>query len=185
LKNSRSSGGSDLNFNSSSEEKEISKFSDLNFIKGNGKEKFEDQREEINSPHQTNNNPNSLISISKEVYSYLKKNIYSKSSSVTEYILENLKKTHTDLSFKNIQRRVYDAINVMNAVGIIEKKKNHLNFTGRININLKVSSNQHKINCKNIKEKIKNLTLSINSRQSEFVSRCSKVNLKIIIAVSD
>ena len=33
------------------------------------------------------------------------------------------------INFKNIQRRVYDALNVMNAIGIIEKGKNKIKFT--------------------------------------------------------
>ena len=40
----------------------------------------------------------------------------------------NLKKIN--ISFKNIQRRVYDAINVISAVGLISKYKTNLIYDG-------------------------------------------------------
>lgn len=38
------------------------------------------------------------------------------------------------ISFKNIQRRVYDAINVLSAIGIISKLKSNLIYNGEFNI---------------------------------------------------
>ena len=121
-------------------------------------------------------NPNSLISISKEVFSFLKEKTESKGSNVTEYILRHLKKSQTNLSFKNIQRRVYDAINVMNAVGIIRKDKNILVFKGKMNFTEGIKTGKTKPNdLKSLKEKIKLKRSSINNKQHELVGLCSKV----------
>lgn len=34
--------------------------------------------------------------------------------------------------FKNVQRRVYDALNVLNALGIVEKKRNNIVYKGEM-----------------------------------------------------
>jgi hypothetical protein len=138
-------------------------------------ENFLQDSEDDDSHYNSRQNPNSLISISKEVYSYLKNMKESKGSEVTEYILEHLKKSQNNLSFKNIQRRVYDAINVMNAVGIIYKDRNNLMFRGGME-NLRLASkpkprNENKV----IKEQIKNKINSINAKQHELVALCTKV----------
>ena len=67
---------------------------------------------------------NSLISISKEVFKYIKAKIQTKGSDVTNHILSILTTKGNKLNYKNIQRRVYDAINVMSAIGYgyIERK---------------------------------------------------------------
>lgn len=132
-------------------------------------------------------NPNSLISISREVYSYLREMVESKGSSVTEYILKQLKKSQTNLSFKNIQRRVYDAINVMAAVGILHKEKNNLFFKGRMNSAMssrgissrKTSRNRH--HTKFLRERIREKKITINSKQYELIGLCSKVINFILI----
>lgn len=140
-----------------------------------------DEEESLNI---CNNNPNSLISISKEVYCYLKKMKNSKGSSVTEYILQNLKTSQGSLSFKNIQRRVYDAINVMNAVGIIFKQKNNLHFKGRIKLKSPNLESKHNFKSRIIKEKTKNIASSINSKQYELIGLCAKVLFfKIVICL--
>jgi predicted CopG family antitoxin len=136
---------------------------------------FLQDSEDEDSHYNSRQNPNSLISISKEVYSYLKNMKESKGSEVTEYILEHLKKSQNNLSFKNIQRRVYDAINVMNAVGIIYKDRNNLMFRGGME-NLRLGSKpKPKNESKILKEKIKNKINSINSKQHELVALCTKV----------
>jgi predicted CopG family antitoxin len=136
-------------------------------------ENFESDDED--SHNNSRQNPNSLISISKEVYAYLKDMNESKGSHVTEYILKHLEKSQTNLSFKNIQRRVYDAINVMNAVGIIRKEKNNLLFRGGIS-NTCLGRAKNKNEKKNLKEKIKNKINSINSKQHELIGLCTKVS---------
>ncbi len=128
-------------------------------------------------------NPNSLISISKEVHHYLKEMVESKGSSVTEYILSQLRKSQTNLSFKNIQRRVYDAINVMSAVGILKKDKNDLIFKGiRGFISIPSKSKRKRVNTlKDLKEMVKQKKSLINTKQHELVGMCTKVIVNYII----
>lgn len=71
---------------------------------------------------------NSLINISKEVYKYIKNCKQTKGTDVTNHILNILSSKGNKLNYKNIQRRVYDAINVMNAIGIISKDKGLINY---------------------------------------------------------
>lgn len=155
--------------------------SDENENANNTNSDSENENETLNHNHTNSKlNPNSLISISKEVYLYLKENIESKGSSVTEYILKQLKRTQTNLSFKNIQRRVYDAINVMNAIGILKKEKNNLFFKGKMKMS-NIGSKEKKIKneSKYLKEKIRQSIVNVNSKQHELVGLSSKVKLFI------
>lgn len=133
----------------------------------------EDEEVEVDSSN-LKTNSNSLISISKEVFNFLKTKKQIKSSSVTEYILKLLKKTHFNLSFKNIQRRVYDAINVMCAIGILKKDKNNLYFQGGKSINSYILKSNKKEK-ENLREPVKNQRQQINDRQRDLVVLCSKV----------
>ena len=77
----------------------------------------------------------SLIGISKLVFEYLKNVTYTTGNEVTEHIKNKLQlKKKCQINQKNIQRRVYDAINVMCAVGLIHKNKQKIQF---LNKNLK------------------------------------------------
>jgi hypothetical protein len=120
-------------------------------------------------------NANSLISISKEVYVYLREMIESKGSNVTEYILKQLKKSQSNLSFKNIQRRVYDAINVMNAVGILHKEKNNLFFKGKMNFSSSKCKRNKNESSKYLREMVRQKRNLINSKQHELVGISAKV----------
>ena len=73
---------------------------------------------------------NSLISISREVFKFIKIKRNTKGSDVTSHILDVLSKKGSNLNYKNIQRRVYDAINVMCAIGLISKEKGNIIFLG-------------------------------------------------------
>ena len=112
----------------------------------------------------------SLIGISKLVFEYLKNVTYTTGNEVTEHIKNKLQlKKKCQINQKNIQRRVYDAINVMCAVGLIHKNKQKIQF---LNKNLKEkeinnssddsdssNSNEQKIKLKliELEEKRKNL----------------------------
>ena len=77
----------------------------------------------------TDTQKHSLICISKLVFEYLKNIIYTTGNEVTEHIKNILQSKKNDqLNQKNIQRRVYDAINVMCAVGLIKKNKQKIQF---------------------------------------------------------
>lgn len=67
-------------------------------------------------------NPHSLVYISKEVKKYLFINNNITNVDVTNYIVNVLRKNKSGMSFKNIQRRVYDVINVMISLGLVLKK---------------------------------------------------------------
>ena len=45
-------------------------------------------------------------------------------------ILEIYKDKQINMDFKNVQRRVYDALNVLSALGIITKDRNKVTFRG-------------------------------------------------------
>ena len=120
-------------------------------------------------------NPNSLISISKEVFQYLQSNHKTRGNNVTQYILEQLNISHDDMSFKNIQRRVYDAINVMHAIGLLQKDKNTLHYKGDSNFKSLFFTNVNKKQNNILNEKIKNKTSNINTKQHELISLFCKV----------
>ena len=64
----------------------------------------------------------SLINISNLVYDFLKKTVHTTGNDVTTHIKNIIQSNNNQPNQKNIQRRVYDAINVMCAVGLIKKK---------------------------------------------------------------
>jgi hypothetical protein len=92
-------------------------------------------------------NPNSLIYITKEVKKYIFTKNKVTSLEITNYIVDLLKrknyiycsnnnnikesKIKTLMSYKNIQRRVYDAVNIMVSLGILTKngKKLYVNHS--------------------------------------------------------
>ena len=53
-----------------------------------------------------------------------------------------INKKNVEISYKNIQRRVYDAINVISAVGLISKKKSNLVYDGVFQILESISLNK-------------------------------------------
>ena len=91
---------------------------------------------------------NSLIHISKEVKKFIKMKQQTTYNEVTKYILNLLKgrlnnnDSECSITFKNIQRRVYDAINVMTSLKIIRKNNTILTY--------------HKYNQIKLKEEIEN-----------------------------
>ena len=119
---------------------------------------------------------NSLISISKEVYKFIKQKHYTKGSDVTNHILEVLSSKKAKLNYKNIQRRVYDAINVMCAIGLINKEKGNITFISNDDKILnKENSNIINFNKENNLEnnqdiKINLIKNNIKEKQNELIS---------------
>lgn len=72
--------------------------------------------------------PYSLSKICKFVYEFIKKAGVTTGSQVTQHILNVLKSQKKDDQFKNIQRRVYDSINVMSAAGVIKKDNKEIRY---------------------------------------------------------
>ena len=74
---------------------------------------------------------NSLINISKEVKHFIKMKQQTTYHEVTKYILNLLREKLNNgnvITYKNVQRRVYDAINVMCSLKIIEKENTTLTY---------------------------------------------------------
>ena len=97
--------------------------------------------DESNDKINTESQKHSLIGISKLVFEYLKDNEYTTGNKVTEYIKNRFQSKKNDqLNQKNIQRRVYDAINVMCAVGLIRKNKQKIQFLLKTNQENKINN---------------------------------------------
>ena len=70
------------------------------------------------------NQRQSLLGISNLVLEYIKKTKKQTGNQVTEFVQKTLQLKNNDkLTQKNIQRRVYDSINVMIGFGRIKKKE--------------------------------------------------------------
>ena len=133
---------------------------------------------------------NSLISISKEVYKFIKQKHYTKGSDVTNHILDVLSSKKAKLNYKNIQRRVYDAINVMCAIGLINKEKGNITFISNDEKNI----NNDKINNVNLnKENFDNnqdtnidfIKSNIKEKQNELVTNfCREYFYKKLIEMN-
>ena len=108
-----------------------------------------DENQEKLSPE---NQRHSLIGISKEVFKHLKQVENTTGNEVTEHIKNVLQSKKNDQSNqKNIQRRVYDAINVMCAIGLIRKNKQEIQFLKNNKNEIDINSKNN--NIKNINEK--------------------------------
>ena len=82
----------------------------------------------------------SLINISNLVYDFLKKTVHTTGNDVTTHIKNIIQSNNNQPNQKNIQRRVYDAINVMCAVGLIKKNKQEIKFINYKNKNNAIKS---------------------------------------------
>ena len=122
------------------------------------------------------NQRHSLIGISRLVYKYLKEVENTTGNEVTEHIKNVLKPKKNDQSNqKNIQRRVYDAINVMCAVGLIKKNKQEITFlkknkenNNNINLNNNIINENENNNINiEIKEETSDLGQAIKEKTME------------------
>ena len=108
----------------------------------------------------------SLINISNLVYDFLKKTVHTTGNDVTTHIKNIIQSNNNQPNQKNIQRRVYDAINVMCAVGLIKKNKQEIKF-----INYKNKNNAIKcinnINEEKEEEKSDETEEKINEKNNE------------------
>ena len=133
----------------------------------------------------------SLINISSLVYQHLKTIIHTTGNEVTSHIKNIIQeKTENQPNQKNIQRRVYDAINVMCAVGLIKKNKQEIefiNYQNQLNnannvINLseveeeKVNEYEQKIKAKNDELEEKRKILIKKYLTLKFYEKYSKLN---------
>lgn len=120
--------------------------------------------------------PNSLITISKEVFKFLKEKERVNIKPLNDIIIakiSNSEKKSESLTEKNIQRRVYDAINVMNAIGLIKKEKSTLNFQGKMNLK---NFEAHKNSASKLKEEIEKKKSDIREKKEQLLSFYTKVS---------
>ena len=73
-----------------------------------------------------------LVMLSRKVLEEVRKNPNSTGTQIANDIIEYYMKLQgKKLDFKNVQRRVYDALNVFAALGIINKERNNIEYTGK------------------------------------------------------
>lgn len=129
---------------------------------------------------------NSLIDISKDVYNFIVTRRKTTTPECTRFILQKLrgndKKSVTD---KNIQRRVYDAINVMHAIKLIKKNKQELEYVGpeKLNEELGLTEDDFKSNgdknSPNTNQSVKeNSTESLQEELEDLTKKLSELYLK-------
>ena len=126
------------------------------------------EKEEMKDKHQKY----SLIEISKLVLEYIKKEKSKTGNEITEYILKSLVPGKDKKIQKNIQRRVYDAINIMNAAGLIQKNKQQVKY-----IPLKEKNKEEKNIVLNINENNEEKKMSeINALNQEYLDKLKQLN---------
>lgn len=71
-----------------------------------------------------------LVFLSKKVLEEVMLQKDTTGAKVAQRILEIYKENKIESDFKNVQRRVYDALNVLSALGIIQKDRNRIQYKG-------------------------------------------------------
>ena len=69
-----------------------------------------------------------LVFLSRSVLQCVRENPSTTGTDIAYKILELYKRFSEKVDFKNVQRRVYDALNVLSAMDIIYKEKNQLRY---------------------------------------------------------
>ena len=124
-----------------------------------------------------NQTKNSLIGISRLVLDYIKENKHKTGNQITEYVINSLQPENDNKTIqKNIQRRVYDSINVLNALGLIKKNKQNINYIPILNKNEndKISNIKEK-NINEIKNEKNNE--EINLKKIEYFEKLKKLKM--------
>ncbi len=140
----------------------------------------------INNYSKSNLNEYSLINITKIVFEYILKNQNNFNELTSQKITCNIVKSlpnqenNQTKSFKNIQRRVYDAINVMVASKILKKTKNKRYILNNYkfekkNNQINFDSDQHK--GENLENKILKLEDIIQKKREKLFSLVTNFSL--------
>jgi hypothetical protein len=69
-----------------------------------------------------------LVFLSNKVLDHVRINNGATGTDIAQRILEVYAGLGIKMDFKNVQRRVYDALNVLCALGIVKKEKNRIFF---------------------------------------------------------
>lgn len=128
---------------------------------------------------------NSLIEISKLVLDYIKEKEQKTGNQITEFIINTLQpEKNEELFHKNIQRRIYDSINVMNSIGLIKKNKQNIKY-----IPIKEDNNEKYNKISNLNEKCFKMNNSeknkdeLNLKKAEYLEKLKELKLlrKVLI----
>ena len=83
--------------------------------------------EDVGSPKEEKKEKK-LVFLSRSVLQCVRDSPMTTGTEISTEILELYKKFGDKVDFKNVQRRVYDTLNVLSAMKIIKKHKNHLEY---------------------------------------------------------
>jgi DNA gyrase/topoisomerase IV subunit B len=83
------------------------------------------KRQSKRSPHSKK-----LVFLSRKVLEEVINNKETTGTKIANKILDIYKDKKINMDFKNVQRRVYDALNVLSALSIILKDRNRIKFRG-------------------------------------------------------
>ena len=97
----------------------------------------------IRSPLQDRNKK--LINLSRQVLEHVRSTEKTTGNQIAKEIINGFSDKVVEADFKNIQRRVYDALNVLNALSIISKHRNEIKYRGLVDRN-DITLLQNKIN---------------------------------------
>ncbi|OMJ79607.1 hypothetical protein SteCoe_20337 [Stentor coeruleus] len=73
-----------------------------------------------------------LINLSRQVLEYVRSTDKTTGNQIAREIIHGFPNESFDSEFKNIQRRVYDALNVLHALSIISKNRNEIKYRGLV-----------------------------------------------------
>jgi transcription factor Dp-1 len=84
----------------------------------------------MRSPLQDRNKK--LINLSRQVLEHVRSTEKTTGNQIAKDIIKGFSEDTFDSEFKNIQRRVYDALNVLHALSIISKNRNEIKYRGLV-----------------------------------------------------
>jgi hypothetical protein len=132
-----------------------------------------------------------LIYLSRKVLDRLQTCSSTTGNSIAKDIINELPSSLSDTDFKNVQRRVYDALNVLHALDIVSKVRNEIRFQGRVNwrdmkeLSAKISVKREAAVCKlhKLTELFLHLTAlhSLVSRNMQLTEAKPKVYLPCLV----
>lgn len=71
-----------------------------------------------------------LINLSRQVWEKVRESGVTTGNRLAKEIIHAFPEQYVSLEYKNVQRRVYDALNVLHAQGIITKDRNEIHYKG-------------------------------------------------------
>ena len=87
-----------------------------------------DGDEDESSKLEINPHKKKLVFLSKRVYEKAREHKVTNGTEIAREILEESRQLKMNFDFKNVQRRVYDALNVLTALDMIKKDRNKIEF---------------------------------------------------------